>query len=299
MGYHGCYCVRHRAFTLVELLVVIAIIGILIALLLPAVQAAREAARRSQCQNHLKQWGIALHSFHDTYKKLPAGGYPDVSGGFYRVMSGFVPLLPFVEQTTIYDKFDIRQNIAHANNAEALKQTVPIMFCPSRRGPTVTSNISRGDYAFSAGGEGSHINTPNLEPSGTSTYFKGMFSQCDKVRFALITDGLSNTIAMGEKRIEEYRDASGTLIDGATVDYIDGPQYRWGYHATRNMKSPLNRPLVTSSWNDLDANFASRHPGGAHFLFGDGAVHFLSETINWDTYQNLANRADGNPVTVP
>ena len=300
MRHPGCHPVGPRAFTLVELLVVIAIIGILIALLLPAVQAAREAARRSQCQNHLKQWGLALHSFHDTYKKLPAGGYPNVSGGYYRLMSGFVLLLPYVEQKTIYDQFNLKEPVDHSSNAEAVKQTVPILFCPSRRSPTVTSNASRGDYAFSAGGEGSHINTPNLEPSGTSTYFKGMFSQADKVNFALITDGLSNTIAMGEKRIEEYRNTSGALIDGAATSTMDGVQYRWGWHATRNMKSPMNSPLVTSSWNDLDANFGSRHAaGGCHFLFGDGAVHFLSNSINWETYQNLANRADGNPVAVP
>lgn len=80
---------------------------------------------------------------------------------------------------------------------------------------------------------------------------------------------------------------------------IGVPVLRRRSGATRNMKSPMNSPLVTSSWNDLDANFASRHPGGVHFLFGDGAVHFLAETINWSTYQNLANRADGNPVTIP
>jgi len=285
-----------RAFTLVELLVVIAIIGVLVALLLPAVQAAREAARRSQCSNNLKQLGLALHNFHDTFNRLPAGGYPNSSGQKYKHMSGFVPLMPFFEQTTLHDLFDIDQQIDHANNATARQQTIPTFFCPSRRAPEVgrtgynMPDTSRGDYAFSAGGEGSNCNTANTND------FKGMFSQAQNMRFANITDGLSNTIAIGEKRTVMDPDTPGT---GESTAALDGPHYRWGYNGTRNMRSPMNEPVLTS-WGDSDANFGSSHAAkGGQFLFGDGSVHYLSQTIAWQTYQDLANRADGNPVAIP
>ena len=286
---------KPRAFTLVELLVVIAIIGVLVSLLLPAVQAAREAARRSQCQNHLKQLGLAMHNFHDTYGKLPAGGYPPGTGLYHQRMSGFVPMMPFYEQQTLYELFHVDQSQEHADNADAISRTVPMLFCPSRRGPSVGASgyylpdAARGDYAFSAGGEGSHCNTTDLNN------FDGMFSQNDTLTMANISDGLSNTIALGEKRIERRADSE----TDAELRNLDGPHYRWGYHATRNMKSPMSSSLLTSL-SDLDANFGSSHTGnGVHFLFGDASVHFLAPTINWTTYQNLAYRADGNPVALP
>ena len=114
-----------RAFTLVELLVVIAIIGVLVALLLPAVQAAREAARRSQCQNHLKQIGLAVHNFEDIYKTLPHSRYDDR-------YTWAVEILPFVEQKSLYDQWDLTKNY-YKQNAVARMTTVPVYFCPSRR----------------------------------------------------------------------------------------------------------------------------------------------------------------------
>ncbi|MFA8020687.1 DUF1559 domain-containing protein [Bremerella cremea] len=286
----------HRAFTLVELLVVIAIIGVLIALLLPAVQQAREAARRMQCTNNLKQYGLGLHNFHDTFGRLPAGGYGVDTPLKHDRMSGFVPMMPFYEQGTLYDLFNIDESVDHADNANAIRNLVGMMFCPSRRSPTagLTSSYymqtcSRGDYAFSAGGEGSHSNTtdPNL--------FKGMFSQYCKLQLSQITDGLSNTIAIGEKRVERRSDAE---TDAQLIN-MDGPAYRWGFHATRNIKSPLSSPLLTSL-SDNDANFGSSHAGrGVNFVFGDGSVHYIPQTVNWTVLQNLANRADGNPVTIP
>ncbi|UUO06394.1 DUF1559 domain-containing protein [Blastopirellula sp. J2-11] len=283
-------------FTLVELLVVIAIIGVLIALLLPAVQQAREAARRSQCQNNLKQLGLGLHNFHDTFGLLPQGSYTSAAGTNYNTMSGFVPLLPFLEQGNIHDLFNIQQPVDHADNLNAVKNLVDGYFCPSRRRPEAGQTgdfmitCSRGDYAFCAGGEGSQSNTD------VKANFQGVFSRSTGLNFAAITDGLSNTIAIGEKRTEIYADNPDNVSRGNT----DGPQYRWGYHATRMLKSPFSQPIVTGTWNDSDANFGSAHTtGGCFFLLCDGSVHFLPKTINWTVVQNLANRADGNPVAIP
>ncbi len=285
-----------RAFTLVELLVVIAIIGVLIALLLPAVQQAREAARRMQCTNNLKQFGLGLHNFHDTFGNLPAGSYTPDTPLKHDRMSGFVTLMPFYEQNAAYELFNIEESVDHATNATAIVTLVDMLFCPSRRSPTdgpssshYMQTCSRGDYAFSAGGEGSHCNTDNPE------LFDGMFSRFGKMQFSQVTDGLSNTIAIGEKRIERRDDVE----TDATLRNMDGPAYRWGFHSTRNFKSPLSSPLLTSL-NDLDANFGSSHAGkGVNFLFGDGSVHYIPQTVNWTVMQNLANRADGNPVTIP
>lgn len=285
-----------RAFTLVELLVVIAIIGVLIALLLPAVQQAREAARRMQCTNNLKQFGLGLHNFHDTYGNLPAGGYGPNTPAMHDRMSGFVPMMPFFEQGAAFDLFNIDESVDHASNAAAIVTLMDMMFCPSRRSPTAAPSTSyymhtcsRGDYAFSSGGEGSHCNTTDPK------LFDGMFSQYTKMQFSQVVDGLSNTIAIGEKRIERRSDAEAE----STLINMDGPAYRWGYHSTRNFKTPLSSPLLTSL-SDLDANFGSSHAGrGVNFLFADGSVHYIPQTVNWTVMQNLANRADGNPVTIP
>ena len=215
---------RLRAFTLVELLVVIAIIGILIALLLPAVQAAREAARRSQCSNNMKQFGLALHNYHDTFKVFPPSAInsPDDLGG--EAIAAWVLILPFMEQTAIHDMWDFNYGQNDSHNHEANRQTVAAYFCPSKprsklRGDDSASNYSSsayGDYATCAGT--GHSNNTN------SFYWKGLFGSNSRTAFRDITDGTSNTFAMGEKRTDE-----GTL---------NNPQYRFGFHACRTVNYP-------------------------------------------------------------
>ncbi len=119
---------RSRGFTLVELLVVIAIIGILIALLLPAVQAAREAAKRMQCMNHLKQWGLALHNYHDAYKTFPQGSWGTGNRLAFQVM-----LLPYLEQGALYEQFDLGLYYGNAPNQALMLESTPVHFCPSSR----------------------------------------------------------------------------------------------------------------------------------------------------------------------
>lgn len=298
---------RRQGFTLVELLVVIAIIGILIALLLPAVQAAREAARRSQCSNNMKQIGLALHNYHDTHKSFPPGSINDLnaadgSGG--EALSGWVYLLPFMEQSALYDVWDFRYGHLDAQNYDANRLPVDGYFCPSKprdslSGGDTGSNYSSsayGDYALCAGT--GHCNT------STRFYWKGIFHQNSAHKFRDITDGTSNTIAAGEKRTVQSSS-------------MTSPQYRWGWHSTRVVNYPMNVDVVpdarfsvptdsggtiagtSAAWNDWWANFGSDHPGGANFVFADGSVNFLSETIEFDTYQHLGDKRDGQVVSIP
>ena len=288
---------RKQGFTLVELLVVIAIIGILIALLLPAVQAAREAARRSQCSNNLKQIGLGLQNYHDTFKVFPPGSInsPDNLGG--ESLTGWVLILPFIEQTALHDLWDFNYGQLHSANYDANRTPVDAYFCPSKprtteMGPDNPANqyasSAYGDYALSNGT--GHINNSH------ANYQRGMFGQNSNCRMRDILDGTSNTIAAGEKCTE--------------WDSLASPQYRWGWHAARNMCYPMNREVLTEDnpdypfvkedgavvtnvdWNDQWANFGGEHPGGAQFVAADGAVHFVSETIEMDLYRNLGDKAD-------
>jgi len=273
---------RHAGFTLVELLVVIAIIGVLVALLLPAVQMAREAARRMQCQNHLRQFGLALHNYHDVMGKFPPAAAWDGNTNLTNAVnciSAFAILMPYYEQGNLQTLWDFKVNHNHANNAAAAGTPVKLMFCPSRRNPGKNGAYAASDYALSAG--------TGYDQTATVTEHKGIFNTNSNVRMADVTDGTSNTFAIGEK-----------FVDLKNAAQTDGPAWRWGYHSTRNTVSPMNAyPL--SPWGDADVTFGSKHPGGASFVFTDGAVHFLPQNINLLLYQNLSNKADGEVVQVP
>lgn len=301
-----------KGFTLVELLVVIAIIGVLVALLLPAVQQAREAARRMQCTNNLKQMGLGVHNFHDTYGVIPAASFsrpPESHTGVWRyaVFSGWIVILPYIEQQQFHDAFNIEVAVDHSDNIAIFQNLDPIStyFCPSRRPPVKTGSNHHGDYAFCAGGElpngvASHTNT--IDP----TRANGMFlrprdtgnQRNGQLTFAMVEDGLSNTFAIGEKRIEEFRDTNNDLIDGVRQSDVDGQHYRWGWHSTRSAASPMNGPLL-GTLSDTDNNFGSKHPGGCNFLLGDGSVRFVPETIDFLLYNRIAARNSGQPKTLP
>lgn len=227
---------RRRGFTLVELLVVIAIIGILVALLLPAVQAAREAARRMQCNNNLKQLGVALHNYHDTYKALPSLGQgtqgepnnnpPREAYSNYGYLSGIVHMLPFFEQQPLYDQFGAGQANPYYpawgpvpwygwNYAPHAAQ-VPSLLCPSDKGKKTTSNPYnyQGDtnYCFNNG------NRPTVGGGNGGGNPRGVFGDRTFYNLGRITDGTSNTIAMSEMVIGE--DGMST-IHGAYVEIQD------------------------------------------------------------------------------
>ena len=317
---------RLRGFTLIELLVVIAIIAVLVALLLPAVQQAREAARRSQCKNNLKQLGLALHNYHETFLQFApnlSGYYGQIAGangadnpwtsGFWRKGSCLVRLLPYIDQAPIFNQFNFNSTLDMETAYPLIStQKLPIFLCPSEtsNGASIGVNASNGQpvaiscYSASIGAEsmgsatGCTIflgNVFNDGPAGDGDTMNpnsvsGVFARgAWAATIAQISDGTSNTIAFGE------------VLPNAS-DH--GAQ---GWVATNSQwfatTGPINYPTSSSgsgcnswsSWNTSNG-FKSKHVGGAHFLLCDGSVRFLSENINYTTYQQLGSRRDNMPI---
>lgn len=317
---------KRKAFTLVELLVVIAIIGILIALLLPAVQAAREAARRSQCTNNLKQFGLGLHNFHDTFKALPAGAFN--GGGNNESWGWGAYILPYIEQQNLYEDLNVsrrrlRDLGSSAANRRKCKKVLETFNCPSddseelNRKRHFDGNGWPRDYVAKSSyvaicGTGDFGRTNNNGVMYLGSRYTGSFPPPERAwkqtRFAEITDGTAFTFLVGER---DYRRCKG----GAWVGNRNpggngnvGTPYTLGRASVR-----LNHPNVS---NRCEEGFSSEHPAGANFLFADGAVHFIADTINFNnngcwggnspgvgcnrrvvgTYQRLAIRNDGEVV---
>ena len=317
-----------RGFTLIELLVVIAIIAVLIALLLPAVQQAREAARRSQCKNNLKQVGLALHNYHGTHKVFPAATYSKGQCGtgtpdpLTLNASGWTMLLPFLELGNLYEQYDPTQAAGHymvgggplagdavaSGNAAVVSTPIEVLFCPSENGSRyamtgsphysiTTSTDLRGartSYDFCTSYV--HYNSCNVwsamdHPSYTwySADDRRMFADNSAARMADVSDGTSNTIAVCETRMGVANGEPPTWgYRGWVMIGID-PHYR-GINNT--MWTGTDRAPELGSW----ASAGSRHVGGCHVLLADGSVHFLSETINQDTLENLCAMQDGDVV---
>lgn len=314
---------RRSGFTLVELLVVIAIIGILVALLLPAVQAAREAARRMQCGNNVKQLGLALHNYHDTMKMFPPGAV--FYGGNNDRGSIFIRLLPYMEQQQIYDLYNMDVNTdvqafpASVNGGIQLRGArIPTLICPSdtnrergtapalampanyypSMGPTASisnnSACSCGQFAdFQAR---SRAGTGTDNPAGPFTRRGWNYMS----RMSHITDGLSNTIFLGEVRA----DCSGHVQVGWSHSNKWGgfTQIPINFDSCRTLAQAQAEGrdgcFATCNWN-AEVGFKSRHPGGAMFAMGDGSVQFLPQTIDMRLYQNLGDREDGQAVQIP
>jgi prepilin-type N-terminal cleavage/methylation domain-containing protein/prepilin-type processing-associated H-X9-DG protein len=309
-----------RAFTLVELLVVIAIIGILVALLLPAVQAAREAARRSSCSNNLKQFGLGIHNFADSNKGLiPPGG----NNWANPQVSWHVFALPFMEQSPLYNQLPLNNTAIDSSNFTlASGQNIRTVKIPYGRCPTDPSDeMYGGTFQFSYCGSLGSQRTPSADGScnpylgnqitassgmddhGNTTdaaRLSGPFGRlCPKMKLANTTDGLSNTIFVGE------------VIINCTDHYGGGwPHYNQGNNAHASTVCPINdfttcvgagpseirHPSCTtqSNWN-ISWGFRSRHPQGAQFLMGDGSVRFVQQSINIVTYNAMGGKADGVP----
>jgi prepilin-type N-terminal cleavage/methylation domain-containing protein len=300
---------RKAGFTLIELLVVIAIIAILIALLLPAVQQAREAARRTECKNNLKQLGLALHNYHDVYQAFPIslyGGYGDTAnvGGYNQNSKSWgwpVRLLPYIDQAPLYNLINPGTTTMAASGQIAT--VVPVFLCPSdpalarideNTSYMVGVTVARTDYKGVMGNDwnwGAYAN--NTVSAGDSfTNNNGLLYTLDYRsyrRISRITDGTSNTLAIGEAVCNPL------FVDG------NGSGYSWMNAAetaataavpinTYNPKTPSSLP-----W-DQRWSFASAHTGGCQFLLCDGAVRFLSQNIDLNTYRALASIDGGENI---
>jgi len=261
---------RQRGFTLIELLVVIAIIAILIALLLPAVQQARESARRSQCRNNLKQWGIALHNYHDAHSTLPMGKTA-LRHWTHRSM-----LLPFIDQRTLYDQVDFEFDPDCFTYAQVTVPDTPtddvleLYLCPSDPSSGQVSTGPLGRHAV-----GGYVGVSGDTPTSKN----GMFYVNSATRFRDLTDGVSNTIAMGERGIPSQLNF-GWMLCGSTQD------------AFLDTQIGLIPGKPDSTHND---HFWSWHVGGAHFLLADSSVRFMSETTDHATLVSLSTRS-GNEI---
>ena len=338
---------KRTAMTLIELLVVIAIIGLLIALLLPAVQKAREAVSRASCANNLRQFGIALHNHHDTLGYFPPGftvkGTDNLEmGGF----CGFVPLLPFLEQDNWFNRWDPKGTWYDEPNADIVPIELKVFYCPSNRtsGVIDTSflvpyagrplpNVAACDYLLCKGANAAMCEVTQVPPAG-----RGAFDVNTRTRLTDIKDGTSTTFAIGEGAGHNarfglrhyYQDttAATDLFPGQSplIDqsWSSGPMATEALHsigllggaplgvtAQRGGHSPpfderMNHPLGLAALDfnngctnsgtepgkyDTISGFRSLHPGGCNFLFCDGSVQFVSETVSPDTYRALSTMA--------
>ncbi len=311
-------CRPHKGFTLIELLVVIAIIAVLIALLLPAVQQAREAARRTQCRNNLKQIGIALHNYHDSFRMFPKAGF---AAGFAaaaqlnntallrtRIVSWGVAILPGLDQGNLYQRWDMNRFYLHPENHEVAQKVLPVYLCPSNPGAAPQKMqgdnanwpgvpFGRSDYGANWGVRelqcfGEPLGTCNRTNSyGNSTDTRGPFTvvsvaYMNNVATHHVTDGLTNTIFVGESP-----EALHGLWAGHKNFFDQSAPLNARYAAMNNTTWDSCRTNVAGTIGrlgcDYGQEFHSHHIGGALFLLGDGAVRFISESINVRTFAAL------------
>ena len=296
---------KRKGFTLVELLVVIAIIGILIGLLLPAVQAAREAARRMSCSNNMKQIGLALHLYHDTYRRFPPGwhgydlatGQPDWLGD--PGWGWCAAILPFIEQNNLYDGLlTFELSITAPENDLGRSTYLPVFRCPS--------DIGSRTFELHAGDDHNHgQNTQHFPMTMPAANYVGVFGTVDLhvacehgpcqgdgvfflnrgLRLAEITDGLSHTFVVGERNSK----LSYSTWVGAVPHSEHGPARIVGVG-----EFPPNSEQIPDHYIH---NFSSMHPTGTNFLRGDGSVQLIPETIDRYVYLSLCTRANREVIS--
>ncbi len=317
-------------FTLVELLVVIAIIGILISLLLPAVQAAREAARRNQCSNNLKQMGLALHHYHDALGSFPSGHVSTLVNPAWVLPAGncnaeppelgpgwslFALSLPYLEQGNLNQSINYSLPIADPANAAVRRTSVSTYLCPSDTGPAVVNVCDCGDppsasatptvmtdgaqcsYVGSLGG-GNAANPDPLYSCYEYQPFNGVFHRNSHIRIQDIIDGTSNTIGVGERDNRFVQSVWAGVVPGAEVIY--NPAMNMGCQNWRPSITAVvvhSRQYTVNAPDGSPASFHSSHPGCGNFLFMDGHVRAIGNSIPLRTMRALCTRNIGEIVS--
>ncbi len=296
---------RSRGFTLIELLVVIAIIGVLVALLLPAVQQAREAARRTQCKNNLKQLALALHNYLERSNCFPAGYFSALDAAGADTGSGWgwgAMLLGDLDQAPLLNTIDFRLDIKDPANAKARATSLSVFRCPSEtfrqrfavQDPTGAPLVpqilvAHANYVGVNGNGGVSDAISSLTSTNDGAFLRNL-----SLRAADISDGLSNTFLVGERCSSMSLTSWVGAVTGGGVDSVRDPGSVEASaalvlgHCGPHMP---NNPGVT----DADA-LSSFHPQGVHFVFCDGSVHFISANISQQVYDALATRAKGDIV---
>lgn len=280
---------RSTGFTLIELLVVIAIIAILIALLLPAVQQAREAARRTQCKNNLSQLGIALHNYEMSYEMLPPGSV-NPTGPIVNTASGYhvswiVQELPMIDQSHVFAQFDFQEGAYGQKNQTIRELKIETLTCPSDFRLTFDvqglGRVVASSYAGCFGGDDVPIDVTN----------NGLLYLNSSTNHREIRDGSSNTIVVGEKAApRKATDLGWTSGTNATLRNT-GVSINQGWDVPSGMAS-RNVARSIPPTETATGGFSSNHVGGAQFLLADGAVRFVSENIDVQTFSWLGNRDD-------
>ena len=305
---HGKLPDKQKGFTLIELLVVIAIIGVLIALLLPAVQKVREAANRMQCANNLKQIGLAIHVYHEAFGQLPCSRIHQASGGGWATWC--VQILPFLEQQNLFQKWDLSRDY-YDQVAEAQRTPVRVFFCPTRQRPQQVSfknsKDSKGgtfypgalsDYACSSGDRrsyGGYLDDKTANGAilvGNATLVHGIVTSWrSRTSLRSLTDGTSNTILIGEKHVRP------SVLGQAAGDFA---AYNGGPDVPRNAArcGGPGFPIAKDPMGNVDPErvFGSYHPRICQFVMGDGSVRSLSVDLAPEILRLLVVRNDGQPI---
>jgi prepilin-type N-terminal cleavage/methylation domain-containing protein/prepilin-type processing-associated H-X9-DG protein len=322
------------AFTLIELLVVIAIIAVLISLLLPAVQSAREAARRAQCVNNLKQIGLAMHNYHDVNNALPLGRTLQV--GTYRPFSQQARILQYMEQSNTFNTLNFSLSSYDVSNGTGGATSVNSFLCPSDTPPQIPSDQILAGFGLGAvnyrANEGTSVamwygaddvsnvnNGKVIEPSG-------LFYSSQLIKLSSVSDGTSNTAAFSEHVIGDFSNSISTNFSDtyrpgtypATSDeaftfclatdvnnlslqgYSNvGAPWTYGYHSTTSYwhSAPPNTRSCMYPPSRISTTANSRHPGGINLTLADGSVRFIKSTVNIQTWRALGTRNGGEVIS--
>jgi type II secretory pathway pseudopilin PulG len=308
----------------VELLVVIAIIGILVGLLLPAVQAAREAARRMQCSNNIKQMGLALHNYESAHRTYPPGFISRVTGPWPGGgntplpeagpgWSFFALMLPHLEQSSLHRSIDFHLPITSPVNQAARSTDVSVYQCPSDawNEPVTVWPISHGisDLAYASYigclGGGDPANAPAYTAMYEEQPFNGIFHRNVAIRHADIVDGTSNTIGLGERASMFTPNGWAGVIPSAQTVFSPRIAQSRGQAVGQTARPAITMATVhirtggPNAPNGSPGGFWSPHTGGCLFLLMDGSVHTIMTTVDMNVYRAMAGRNDGIPVTLP